>query len=61
MNCGMVLRTVEHGVPQDSVLTPLLFTIHVNDIVNLNLHGKIYMYADYIYVVYPSYEQEITL
>ena len=49
-----------HGGPQGSVLSPLLFTIYVNDIVNLDLHGKIYMYADDICVLYP-YKHETVL
>ena len=47
-------------MPQGSVLGPLLFTIYVNDIINLDLHGKIYMYADDICVLYP-YKHEIAL
>ena len=43
---------------QDSVLGPLLFTVYVNDIVNLDLYGKIYMYADDICLLYP-YKHEI--
>ena len=58
--CKSTLGTVERGVPQGSVLSPQLFTIYVNDIINLDLHGKIYMYADDICVLYP-YKNEIAL
>lgn len=44
---------VECGVPQGSVLGPLLFTIYLNDIKNLGLSGKIFIYADDICIFYP--------
>lgn len=59
-NCKSQMGVVHFGVPQGSILGPLLFKIFLNDINNLQLFGKLFIFADDISLFYPfKYEVSV--
>lgn len=50
------LSSISYGVPQGSILEPLLFLIYVNDIRRLNLKSKLMMYADEADLYYSHHD-----
>lgn len=57
MNAGGVLsspRTVEYGVPQGTVLGPILFCIYINDLLNIENEGAISCFADDTVIFYSD-------
>ena len=49
------LRSINYGVPQGSVLGPILFLLYVNDLNQAIVHSKIHHFADDTNFLYASH------
>lgn len=47
-------RTIKYGVPQGTVLGPLLFSIYINNLFSLKIEGNIIGFADDTAIVYQN-------
>lgn len=52
--CDSETKMIKVGVPQGSVLGPLLFLVSINDMANLPLTGKLILFADDSSLFYPG-------
>ena len=54
-NCTSSVKELLYGVPQGSVLGPILFLLYINDITSVVEHCRTTMYADDTSIYYTSY------
>ena len=52
-NSKSFVGDVIYGAPQGSGLDPLLFSIYLNDLKNIDLWGQLYTFTNDICVLYP--------
>ena len=52
--CNSNVQGIKCGVPQGSIIGPLLFLIYVNDMVNSVKHGNVKMFADDTNIFYSG-------
>ena len=48
-------QNIKHGVPQGSVLGPILFLIYINDLARAIIYRKLYNFADDTPILYSDY------
>lgn len=50
------LLTISYGVPQDSVLTPILFPVYINELCRMKMtQGKFFAFADDLLFVFFTF------
>lgn len=48
------IKPIDCGVPQGSILGPILFLIYTNDLKDIGLNGEAFMYADDLVLIYSN-------